>query len=108
MTLAAVIPTKPVPAQVIQCTLGNQRVRIQLQQRPTGLFADVYLADVLVIAGMLCRVGVNLFQSSYLGFVGNLAFFDTQSDTPGLIPGTDTGRVSYQGLGGRYFLGYLT
>ena len=78
--------------------LGGQRCQIDVRQRRTGLFLDLYVAGNLVIAGALCQDRNPVVRSVYLGFAGDLAFIDTQ--------GTDD--PSYTGLGSRWVLAYLT
>lgn len=95
--MTTTIPLTAVPAQTLSVTLGGQRCTITVSQRSTGLYADVAVAGTMVIAGMICRDRVPLKRSSYIGFVGNLAFIDTQG-----VQDPD-----YTGLGGRYKLVYL-
>lgn len=105
-TLSLVIPTRSVPAQSLNCTLANQACRINLQQRPTGLFADLYLSDTLLVASFLCRAGIGFVPDAYQGFVGNIAFFDMHPTQAGTTPDGDPARVMYGDLNARYFLGY--
>jgi hypothetical protein len=92
------IPLTAVPSQKLSITLGTQRCTISVYQKTTGLYFDLSVAGTRVVAGMICRNLVNLVRSRYLtGFVGDLAFVDTQgSQDP-----------DYTGLGSRYQLVYL-
>ena len=64
---------------------------------PAVVYFDLYVSNVLIVAGVACLNGVALVRSSYLGFVGDLAFYDTQGSSDPV----------YQGLGTRYQLVYL-
>jgi len=102
-----VIPTQPLPAQSLAVVLGNQACRISMAQKSTGMFLDLYVNDTLIIGGVLCLVGVKIVRDAYLGFIGDLAFFDTQPDAPPLVVGTPPDQITSAGLGSRYFLAYL-
>lgn len=92
-----VIPLAPTPSQHVTTILGSQYVQIDVFQKRTGLFANVYLDNVLVIGGVICQDRNRLVRSEYLGFAGDLAFIDTRgSDDP-----------TYDGLGDRFKLLYL-
>ena len=101
-----VIPTQAVASQTFRAILGGQACRIALYQKSTGLFCDLYVNDVLIVAGVLCLAGVKMVRSLYLAFAGDLAIFDTQLGAAG-VAGFDPEQVHYTGLGGRYFLAYL-
>jgi len=58
---------------------------------------DVYVNEVLIIGGVICENKNRIVHSLYLGFIGDLAFFDTQ--------GTDD--PDYTGMGARWILIYL-
>jgi hypothetical protein len=92
-----VIPTNPVPSQTLSTVLAGQPCRINIYQRTTGLFLDLYVSDALIIAGVLCLNTVLIVRDAYLGFVGDLAFFDTA--------GQDDPEPS--GLGARWLLCYV-
>lgn len=92
-----VVPLQAVENQAVKVTLGEQSCQINIYQKRTGLFVDLYVDDVLVIAGTLALNRNKLVRSTYLGFVGDLAFADTQgNDDP-----------TYTGLGARFQLVYL-
>ncbi len=70
---------------------------LNVYQFAYGLFVDVYLGPTLVIGGVICENRNRIVRSAYLGFVGDLAFVDSQgSEDP-----------VYTGLGGRWQLVYL-
>lgn len=92
-----VIPITAVPSQTLDVVLANQPCRINIYQKALGLFADLYVNDGLIVGGALCLNTVLLVRNAYLGFTGDLAFFDMQGlDDP-----------VYTGLGSRWWLAYI-
>jgi hypothetical protein len=92
-----IVPLTPTPSQVLTIALGGQACQINVYQKRGGLYVDLSVNDQLIIGGV---IGLNLnriVRSVYLGFIGDLAFVDTQgSNDP-----------DYTGLGDRYLLAYL-
>jgi len=94
-----VIPLQTLPNQTIEVQLANQDCTINVYQRAYGLFLDLSVAGVSIVAGAVCENLNKIVRYAYLGFIGDLAFLDTQgSNDPG-----------YTGLGanGRFQLMYL-
>lgn len=92
-----IVPLRPVPRQTVQCQLGNQPVVVNIYQFQVGLFVDVLIGSQLIAGGVIALNQNRIVRYSYLGFVGDLAFVDTQgSDDP-----------VYTGLGSRWLLSYL-
>jgi hypothetical protein len=113
------IPIATEPSQELRVTLGGQLCRVRLYVReilvpvaragsivtdppvyeaalPT--FLDLYVDDVLVVGGVLCRDRTLLVRDAYLGLSGDLSFYDEfGSEDP-----------TYQGLGKRFLLLYWT
>lgn len=73
-----VIPLRPVAAQTETVSLANQNCRLRFVQYATGLYADIYVNDALLIGGVVCQDRNPLVRGAYLGFVGNLTFYDMQ------------------------------
>lgn len=92
-----IVPLQSTPSQTVSVGLGNQQCKINVYQKQPGLFFDLYVAGVVVITGVLCLNLNLLVRNSYLGFVGDLAFVDTQGAND----------PDYTGLGTRYQLIYL-
>ncbi len=97
-----IIPTQAVPSQTMAVNLNNQLCRVNVYQRRSGLYLDLYNAattpPTLIIGGVLCEDRNRIVRSAYLGFDGDLTFYDTQgADDP-----------DYTGLGDRFLLAYLT
>jgi hypothetical protein len=91
------VALQPVANQVISVTLNNQSCTIAVQQTDWGMFLDLSVDNVQVIGGVICENTNPVVRSAYLGFVGDLAFFDLQGDTDPV----------YTGLGSRYVLAYI-
>jgi hypothetical protein len=94
--MSVIIPLLEVPAQNLTTILNGQSTTLNVYQRSTGLFMDVILnnSDVLVIGGVICLNKNFIVRNAYLGFSGDLGFYDTQGeDDP-----------DYTGLAGRFIL----
>lgn len=92
-----VVPTQVLPNQTLQVQLGGQSCTIDVYQTAFGLFVDVYVGTALVIGGVIAEDRNRIVRSRYLGFIGDLAFVDSQG-------GEDP---VYTGLGTRFFLLYF-
>lgn len=92
------IPLRPVPSQSTKVVLGGQNCQILIYQKPQGCFVDINADGIDIVVGVIARDAVPLVCREYTGFIGNLLFIDTQG-------GTDP---SYDGLGSRWSLVYLT
>ena len=92
-----VIPTTAVPNQTLSVALGGQNCTINIYAKSTGLYTDVYVSNSLIIGGVICLNANLIVRDLYLGFIGDLAFFDVQgSDDP-----------TYTGLGTQFILVYF-
>ena len=96
-----IIPTQSIPSQSLTTSIANQSVFLNIYQKGQldyyALYMDVYLSSALIVAGAICLNAHNIIRHAYLGFPGDLAFFDTQAaDDP-----------VYTGLGSRWFLASL-
>jgi hypothetical protein len=92
-----IIPLTAVPSQKLSVMLAGQNCQIAVYQKTTGVYLDLAMNNVPVKSGILCRDRVRLIRYPYLGFVGDLSFFDTQGVTD----------PAYTGIGARYQLVYL-
>lgn len=95
-----VIPLQAVSNQTMQVQLNGQACTINVVQYAYGLFLTLYIGETLIIASVLCENFNRIVRSDYLGFLGDLAFLDTQG----------TADPVYTGFGsdGRYQLLYFT
>lgn len=92
------LPLQPVPSQSIAVILGGQNCQILIYQKPEGLFFDLNADGVEIVCAVIALNIVPLVCRTYAGFVGNLIFIDTQGSSD----------PTYDGLGSRYSLVYLT
>lgn len=92
------IPLQAVPSQVVTCLLASQQCKIAVSQKNTGIFVNLYVNDALVIGGVIAEDRNRIVRSLYLGFIGDLAFFDIQGKAD----------PYYTGIGTRYVLAYLS
>ena len=91
-----IIPLIPTPSQKLSVILGPQDSQILVEQKGDYMYLSLAVNNKPVINTVICRDRVRLVRYAYLGFVGNLAFVDTQ--------GTDD--PHYTGLGSRFILVY--
>jgi len=90
------IPLRAVPSQACSVVLGGQNCQVSVYQKSTGVFLDLLVNHAPVAMAVLCHDRVWLIRESYSGFIGDLAFIDTQGrDDP-----------DYTGFGGRFQLMY--
>lgn len=95
--MSLIVPVQAVPSQQVQCQLGGQACTFNIYQQAYGLYIDVYVGQTLIIAGVLCENLNRIVRSIYLGFIGDLTFWDTQALADPV----------YTGLGTRYLLVYI-
>ena len=93
-----VVPVQQVPSQTLTVQLGNQNCQLTIYQQLYGLFIDVYVNNALIIGGVICENLTKIVRDGYLGFVGDLVFYDTTSGDAD---------PEYVNLGTRYLLLYL-
>jgi len=92
-----IVPIVSTPSQTLNVTLAQQACTIRVYQKFWGVFCDVLVNQQPIIQGVLCLNKNFIVRSLYLGFIGDLAFFDTQgSNDP-----------SFSGLGSKFLLFYL-
>lgn len=91
------VPLQAIPNQSVLVQLNGQNCQINAYQKMFGLFLDLLVNNELIIGGQLCENLVLIVRSAYLGFSGDIGFFDSQGSTD----------PTYTGLGTRYFLTYL-
>ena len=93
-----IVPLQPVPSQTVSVALGGKDCQLNVYQKSTGMFMDVYSAGALIIGGVICLNYNRIIRDAYLGFIGDFTFYDLQGATDPV----------YTGLGSRYVLAYLT
>lgn len=93
-----IIPITADQSQTFGIQLDNQNCQINIYQKSTGLYLDLTLNNAPVLNARLCLDRVKLVRLSYLGFLGDLVFIDTQG----------TSDPYYTGLNTRYILVYYS
>lgn len=91
------IPLISAPALTFSVTLAGQVCKINLYQRQTRVYMDLFVANNPVVLGAICLDRTRIVRYAHLGFVGDLAFYDTQGVSD----------PDYTGFGGRFDLVYL-
>ncbi|CAG4888007.1 phage baseplate plug family protein [Paraburkholderia saeva] len=91
------VPLSAVPSQRLSILLGGQNCQIKVYQKTTGVYLDLSVNDAPIVSGIVCRDRVVLVRDVYLGFIGDLSFFDTQGVSD----------PTYTGFGARFQLVYL-
>jgi hypothetical protein len=92
------IALQPVPSQQLQVVLGGQNCQIAVYLKGENLFVDLNSNGADISIAVIARDVIPLVPTTYLGFVGNLIFTDTQGSSD----------PTFDGLGSRYQLVYLT
>jgi hypothetical protein len=101
-----IIPIQDTFSQSVTVQLGGQNTQINLCQKNNNhLYCDVYVNNEAIITGVICRNLTRIVRSLYLGFVGDLLFYDTQGTVQPPSTGLDP---SSPGLGARYLFLYLS
>lgn len=93
-----IVPLQALPNQIVNIALNDQSCAIKVYQKFYGLFIDLYVDEQLVIGGVICEDRNRIVRSKYLGFDGDLAFFDTVGNAD----------PSYETLGAQFLLAYFT
>ena len=91
------IPLQATPSQSLSVVCAGQNCQINVYQKSTGLYLDLYVSNSPIITATICLDRVRLVRESYLGFIGDLVFADTQGETDPV----------YSGLGSQYAFLYL-
>jgi hypothetical protein len=105
-----ILPLQAAPQQTLNISLNGQACTLNIysagEVAPDGsgppMFLDLYVANVLIEGGIFALIGVRLIRDSYLGFLGDLVWNDTQPD-PSLGPQNPLPG----GVGARWQLLYL-
>jgi hypothetical protein len=96
-TLRAVVPLLTLPSQRLTVQLNGQSCDINVYQGIAGLYVDLGVNGSLVIGGVIAYDRNKIVRDPYLGFVGDIAFWDSQG----------TQDPDWTGLNQRYYLGYF-
>ena len=92
-----IIPLTAIASQTLTIVLNNQICQINVYQKGAAVYVDLYVNNVLIIGGVIGENLNRIVRSAYLGFIGDLTFYDTQGNLDPV----------YTGLGSRWILFYL-
>lgn len=92
-----IVPLQAAPSQVVSVSLADQNCSINVYQKSTGVYVDLYVNSVLIIGGVIAENANRIVRDAYLGFLGDLLFLDIQGKSD----------PEYKGLGSQYLLLYL-
>lgn len=92
----AVIPIRAIQAQSLNVIINGALIRIDLYQRSTGLYLDLWQNSIKTVAGAICQNMNPILHAPYLGLGGDLFFLDLQGSSD----------PTFDGLGSRYILIY--
>lgn len=90
------VPLAVTPAQLLKVALSSSVVQVQLRQRSTGLYLDLWQDKTRLCSGVLCQDRTWLVRDKALGLPGDFTFMDTEG----------TQDPDYTQLGTRYRLFY--
>jgi hypothetical protein len=92
------IPLQAVPSQIVKAVLGNQNCQIAVYVKQSNLYVDVNMNGTDIVTAVIALNITPIICRGYMGFPGNLLFIDSQG----------ANNPTYDGLGSRYYLIYLT
>lgn len=95
--MSLIVPLRALPNQQVQCQLGGQACTINVFQQATGLYTDVFVGIDPKAQGIIALNLNRIVRYRYLGFLGDLCFWDTQGQEDPV----------YTGLGARFQLVYI-
>ena len=84
------IPIQDTHNQKFSTILADQYCKVNLYQKKTGLYCDLYVDDVLLLGGVVCQNLNRIVRDAHLGFIGDLFFYDTQGTDDPTTPGLGT------------------
>jgi hypothetical protein len=91
------IPLKNVPSQILKVVLGEQNCQLKVYYRFGDMYMDIYVENVLVQAGAICRNRTSIVQVANNVFAGSLHFVDLLGEND----------PTYTDFGSRYSLLYV-
>ena len=76
--------------QTFTTIVANQSCSINLYQKSTGFYFDLFLNNTLLVGGVLCENYNPLVRDAYFGFIGDFMFWDTHGISDPSSPGLGT------------------
>lgn len=92
-----IIPLRATPSQSFSVVLASQNCQINVYEKSTGMYLDLFVNHQPILTTVLCHDRVRLVRDTYQGFIGDLTFIDTRGYAD----------PEYTGLGDRFVLAYL-
>ena len=92
-----IVPLSNVPSQTVTSVLGGQNCQINVYQKSTGVYLDLFVNNIALCTTSLCVNETRIVRYKYLGFIGDLMFVDTEGKND----------PDYTGIGSRYQLIYI-
>lgn len=92
------LPVVATASQTLNAVVNRQFVRLDLYQRSTGLYLNLWQGNALTVAGALCQNLRPILHADYLGLGGDFVFVDTEGASD----------PTYDGLGTRYRLTFVS
>lgn len=74
------IPLKQVPSQKIRVVLGGQNCTISVYYRFGATYMDLYVGNMLIEQGAVCRNRASIIRVASAYFMGSLHFLDLRGD----------------------------
>ena len=82
-----IIPIEAVPSQQMNIVLSQQNCTLKIYQNSGLVYVELAVAGKPLVYAGLVRNRVNLVRGSYLHFIGNLMFVDTQGSSDPVFTG---------------------
>jgi hypothetical protein len=73
-----IVPVIATPNQIEAVPLDGQSYIVQVSQRSTGLYIDVFMNGEPIILGVLCENRNLIIRNVYLGATGDFYFVDAR------------------------------
>lgn len=93
-----IIPLQVTPNQSLDIVLNGQACTINVYQKGTAVYVDLFINDAAIVTGILALNQVLIVREAYLGFLGDIAFIDM------LATNADP---QYTGFGNQFLLVYF-
>lgn len=91
------VPLQATESQTITILLNNQNCQINIYQKSTGLYLDLFKDNNVIIRTRLCVDRIPIIRNCSSGFVGELYFVDSSGNQ----------NPDYLGLGTNFRLYYV-
>lgn len=90
-----IVPLQAVPNQTVRVQMNGQLCQVNVYQKPAGLFMDLLVDNSPMVMGVICERNNRIVRDAYLGFVGDMAWIDTQAKPTRSMKGSGRGSSSH-------------